>query len=89
MHLRVVLPRFPQGQGLLATIKMNFDGKTIVPAARETDTKPSSKGCRKASKVARSNSGNSSKNKTPRWASDISPGVGCDPPPTSPIREVV
>jgi hypothetical protein len=45
-------------------------------------TQPDSKGSRNASKAARGNSGSSSKNKTPWWAKEISPGLGGDPPPT-------
>jgi hypothetical protein len=45
-------------------------------------TEPDSMGSRNASKAARGNSGSSSKNKTPWWAKEISPGLGGDPPPT-------
>ena len=44
--------------------------------------RPLSSGSRKASKALRLNSGNSSKNNTPWWARDISPGRGGEPPPT-------
>ena len=44
--------------------------------------RPLSSGSRKASNALRANSGNSSKNNTPWWASDISPGRGGEPPPT-------
>ena len=37
----------------------------------------------------RENSGSSSRNSTPLWASEISPGVGTVPPPTKPAEEIV
>src|SRR5690606_23691246 len=43
-----------------------------------------SNGCRSTSSVRRLNSGSSSKNSTPLWLNEISPGVGIEPPPTSP-----
>jgi hypothetical protein len=45
--------------------------------------RPVSSGSRKASRAARGNSGSSSRNRTPWWASEISPGRGGEPPPTS------
>ena len=44
---------------------------------------PLSSGSRSASSAARGNSGNSSRNSTPWCASEISPGRGGEPPPTS------
>ena len=44
---------------------------------------PDSSGSRKASSAARGNSGSSSRNSTPLCASEISPGLGGEPPPTS------
>ena len=44
---------------------------------------PVSSGSRKASSALRGNSGSSSRNSTPACASEISPGRGGDPPPTS------
>jgi hypothetical protein len=44
--------------------------------------RPLSSGSRRTSKTLRSNSGNSSKNKTPCIAIEISPGRGLLPPPT-------
>ena len=41
------------------------------------------------SKTERLNSGNSSRNKTPLCAKEISPGCGLDPPPTKAISEMV
>jgi hypothetical protein len=45
--------------------------------------RPVSSGSRKASRAARGNSGSSSRNSTPWCASEISPGRGGEPPPTS------
>ena len=39
--------------------------------------------------TSRENSGNSSKNKTPRLASEISPGFGNVPPPTRETAEAL
>jgi len=49
----------------------------------------SSSGWRITSRTLRLNSGNSSKNNTPLWASDISPGCGLLPPPTKATSEIV
>ena len=51
--------------GLAAATKMILLGKVILPRTREILTSPSSNGWRSISKVALSNSGSSSKNKTP------------------------
>ncbi len=54
-------------------------GKVIVPSgARNRDLSLPPVGWRIVSKTLRLNSGNSSRNKTPLWASEISPGVGID-----------
>ena len=45
--------------------------------------RPLSSGSRSASRAARGNSGSSSRKSTPPWASEISPGRGGEPPPTS------
>ena len=45
--------------------------------------RPLSSGSRRASSAARGNSGSSSRNSTPPSASEISPGRGGEPPPTS------
>ena len=50
---------------------------------------PSSSGWRMTSSVSRRNSGSSSRNSTPRWASEISPGRGVEPPPVRPGAEIV
>src|SRR5882757_3523393 len=68
---------------------MNWEGKVIVPAAREIVTIPSSSGWRIVSSTLRLNSGNSSKNKTPWCASEISPGVGLILPPSNPASLAV
>jgi len=59
-------------------------GKVKLPEALEIVTKPSSKGCLKASRAVRLNSGISSKKRTPLWARLTSPGFTFVPPP---IRE--
>ena len=51
--------------------------------ARDTVTWPDSSGSRSTSSAARLHSGSSSRNSTPLCASEISPGRGCAPPPTS------
>ena len=50
-------------------------------AAREMVMRPLSSGSRNTSSTLRSNSGNSSRNSTPWWASEISPGRESLPPP--------
>ena len=49
----------------------------------------SSMGCRRTSRTLWPNSGSSSKKSTPRWLSEISPGLGMRPPPTRPACEIV
>lgn len=68
---------------------MNFDGKVTLPSALEIVTNPSSNGCLNASNTERWNSGNSSMNKTPLCANEISPGLGTLLPPISPTCDVV
>lgn len=50
---------------------------------------PDSIGSRRASNTLRSNSGSSSRNSTPLWASEISPGAGMAPPPTMAATEAL
>ena len=64
-------------------------GYSIENFALEMVTRLSSKGCRITSKTLRLNSGNSSKNKTPLWAKEISPGCGLFPPPTKAMSLMV
>ncbi len=52
-------------------------------------TSLSSKGCLRASKVFLLNSGISSKNNTPLWASDTAPGFGIVPPPIKDTSEAL
>src|SRR3989344_9608778 len=87
MHVQFLVssPKKPQGEGLAAATRVNLDGNLTDPAARDTTISPSSIGCRRASKTCLGNSGNSSKNKTPRWANEISPGLGILPPPIKPM----
>src|SRR3989344_4519909 len=75
------LLRYPQGQGFEAAMSMKRLGNINVFLAREMVIFPSSMGWRKDSKTSRWNSGNSSKNSTPRWARVISPGFMGFPPP--------
>src|SRR3989344_9546670 len=79
----------PQGQGLAAPININRLGKVKVFLAREMVIFPSSIGWRKDSKTSRWNSGNSSKNKTPRCARVISPGRKGVPPPSKEASEAM
>ena len=51
--------------------------------ARAIATSPVSIGWRRLSSACGWNSGNSSRNSTPWWASEISPGLAWMPPPTS------
>src|SRR3989338_7560372 len=76
MQAFCLLPVFPQGQGFIAATKIKLDGKMAEPLAREMETMLSSSGCRSDSITLLSNSGNSSKNKTPRCANVTSPGFG-------------
>ena len=64
-------------------------GKVVVPRARLIVTLPSSSGCRNTSSVRRLNSGSSSRNNTPLWANEISPGIGMERPPSRPASEIV
>ena len=52
-------------------------------------TTPSSRGWRRVSMADLSNSGSSSKNSTPLWAREISPGFGTAPPPVRDTAEAV
>ena len=70
MHSRE-LPKYPHGHGFIEATSIKFDGKVRLVAAREIVTCLSSIGWRKTSKTLRSNSGSSSKNKTPRCASEL------------------
>lgn len=49
----------------------------------------SSSGCLRASRICFGNSAISSRNKTPLWASEISPGFGLAPPPITEERVAV
>ena len=70
-------------------MSMKFAGNVVLDNAREIVTWPSSSGCRKTSSVRRLNSGSSSRNRTPLWEREISPGAGVEPPPTSPASLIV
>lgn len=64
-------------------MRVNEAGKVRVPCTREMVIIPSSSGWRSVSSTCLGNSGNSSRNMTPLWASEISPGFGIRPPPIS------
>lgn len=66
----------------MAARSVNFDGKRRVFEARAMVTHRSSRGCRRASRALRPNSGNSSRKRTPLCARVTSPGLGSEPPPT-------
>jgi hypothetical protein len=76
-------PRQPHGHGFIAAINWNRAGNVLCRAAREMWIVPDSSGSRSTSSVRRSHSGSSSRNSTPWCASEISPGRGSLPPPTS------
>lgn len=69
--------------------KVKLAGNSTQYLAREMDITRSSKGCLRTSNTVLLYSGNSSKNKTPLWAKDISPGCGTDPPHTRATSEMV
>src|SRR5262249_38116936 len=58
-------------------------GNVAITPNLATTTSPASSGCRSASSTSLANSGASSRNRTPRWASDAEPGrIIPLPPPT-------
>ena len=61
----------------------------VTHIAREMVTRPDSSGWRITSSTWRLYSGSSSRKSTPRCASEISPGRGGEPPPTSAIAEAL
>lgn len=63
-------------QGFIAPTSWNEAGNSLARAARTTWMRPLSSGSRSASMTDRENSGSSSRNSTPWWASEISPGLG-------------
>ena len=68
----------------MADIKIKSDGYFKLAWARDIFISRFSRGSLSASMVFLLNSGNSSKNKTPLWAREISPGLGMEcPPPIS------
>src|SRR6185312_12619155 len=88
-HSRVRSLKYPQGQGFMAAASMNRAGKVSDMEARAMETVPSSSGWRITSSTLRGNSGNSSRNSTPLWARETSPGRGTMPPPIKPASEIV
>ncbi len=67
----------------------NRAGNVLARPARAIETRPSSIGCRSASRTSRSNSGSSSRKRTPWSARVISPGDIRGPPPTIAAYEIV
>ncbi len=79
----------PHAHGFIAATSTKLAGKECEPRARLIVTTLSSNGWRNTSNTRIPNSGSSSRNNTPRCASEISPGRGQFPPPTSPACEMV
>src|SRR5580704_15236390 len=74
---------FAHGHGFAARTKVNLAGNRVMTPNLATTTSPASSGCRSASSTSLANSGASSRNRTPRWASDAEPGTIMPlPPPT-------
>ena len=73
----------------MEAISMMLAGYSTLNLERLMVIFRSSRGCLSTSSTARRNSGSSSKNRIPWWASDISPGWGQDPPPTSATSDMV
>lgn len=78
-----------QPHGFIAATSWKRAGNSACRAARETLTRPDSRGWRRTSSTRRSNSGSSSRKRTPCIAIEISPGRGSLPPPTSATPEAV
>ena len=87
-HARRSSPRNRTGTGSSRRPARTGRGRRAVRAARAIVTRPSSSGWRSTSSTRRSNSGISSRNSTPLCASEISPGRGMAPPPTSATFEI-
>ena len=58
-------PANPHGHGFIAATSWNRHGNVVVRPARAMTTRPSSSGCRSASRTSRSNSGSSSRKEHP------------------------
>jgi site-specific DNA recombinase len=69
--------------GFIAATSWKRAGKRKCALARATTASPVSMGWRKESRTGRWNSGSSSRNSTPRCASETSPGRTRKPPPIS------
>ena len=76
-------------QGLLAATRIKLAGKLRELEALEMVTLPSSRGWRRPSRICFLNSASSSRNRTPLWARETSPGRGVWPPPMSPASEML
>ena len=71
-------------------IETGFErANTLWRRARTMVTIRSSCGCRRLSSAERGYSSSSSRNSTPLWARDTSPGFGVFPPPINPTSEMV
>ena len=82
-------PANPHGHGFAAATSVKRAGNSTEPPARVTTTRPSSSGWRSASTASRRNSVSSSRNSTPRCASETSPGRNdVLPLPRSPAVEM-
>ena len=89
VHTRLSSHRYPHLHGFAAATIIVFDGNIISSILRLILTNPSSTGCLMASIAFESNSPSSSRNSTPPWASDSSPGRGFVPPPVRPTADIV
>jgi site-specific DNA recombinase len=76
-----------QSHGFIAATINGRAGKRACEPARAIATSPFSSGSRSASSSERGYSASSSRNSTPRCASESSPGRGGLPPPTKPARD--
>ena len=72
-----------------AAISIKRAGKVKRALARAIVTEPVSSGSRNISSVLRELSATSSRNSTPLWASDTSPGRGIEPPPIIAVAEAL
>src|SRR4051794_41929460 len=74
----------------MAATSRNWAGKLTLNFIRDTRTTPSSSGWRRVSSTLAGNSPSSSRNRTPWWAREISPGRMVEvPPPTRDTLEAL
>jgi hypothetical protein len=79
----------PHSRGFRAAPAMKLAGRVAWSRARPIVTTLSSSGWRRTSRTRLPNSSNSSRNGTPRWASEVSPGRYQLAPPTRPAFDSV